>query len=698
MSRGILSDDPVEIHPGDVFFGLDWLADLVPRYQDWFQEIRLVGAKAYFLAYDLLPAIRPEFFPDNLQNIERNWLGTISRADGVVCISQTVADDLQRWLQLFGKRDSKDLKIGWWHMGSDLTRKVSGNRTLPAQARLFDAMAKRRSFLMVGTIEPRKGHAQVLAAFELLWREGVNANLVIVGKFGWLADIEEQLRLHPERNRKLFWLQGVGDDLLEQIYAASNCLIAASADEGFGLPLIEAARHRLPVLARDIAVFREVAGEHASYFSGDAPRELAGAIKSWLDLDRDGGVPSSEGMPWLTWQQSTQNLLDIILDGNWQSQWVAEKDADLVVRYWGSDDRLYTLVGERRGERLFSMGRAGELLYGPYIPLKKGDYRAIIHGKVGFGGTGGARADVVIKGATFFLAEAYLQPGQNAQDAPLATLDFSLDENCTDLEIRFFAEEETDVQVSLVEIRNSSAQPDRPASGNGKHRTARPQRALPPAPSKGVEHRYWATHPRLNTQVGHPVGRAIWSTGKLGHLLHGPYISLPAGRYAAAVYGALNRPGGFGDAHIDAAAKLGVLQLDRKKLSEGDPRPGVLGAIEFSLDGYVDDLEVRVWVDAEADLHVTGIEITEVLAEAEAPVGAATLATPQAEPEERTASAVLMNGSETAMSPEPQAGTPLSTTIGTAEDEPPGTGIGRQEQRASTRKQRTIKSRESVPV
>ena len=694
----LLSDDPVEIHPGDVFVGLDWLADLVPRYQDWFQEIRLGGTEVYFLVYDLLPVIRPEFFPDYLQNAERNWLGMISRADGVVCISQTVAHDLQRWLQLFGKRVGEDLKIGWWHLGSDLTRKVSGHRILPGQARLFDALRKRPTFLMVGTIEPRKGHAQVLAAFELLWREGVKANLVIVGKLGWRADIEGPLKLHPERDRNLFWLQGIGDDLLEQIYAASTCLIAASADEGFGLPLIEAARHGLPILARDIAVFREVAGEHASYFSGEAPRELAGAIKSWLDLDRGGGVPRPEAMPWLTWQQSTQNLLDIILDGNWQSQWVADKDAVLVGRYWGSDDRLHTLVGERRGERLFSMGRAGELLYGPYLPLKKGDYRAIIHGKVGFGGAGGARADVVIKGATIFLAEAYLQPGQDAQDAPLATLDFSLDENCTDLEIRFFVEEESDVQVSLVEIRNSSVQPDRPASGNGKHRIARPQRALPPAPSKGVEHRYWATHPRLNTQVGHRVGRAIWSTGKLGHLLHGPYIGLPAGRYAAAVYGALNRPGGFGDAHIDAAAKHGELQLDRKKLSEGDARPGVLGAIEFSLDGYVDDLEVRVWVDAEADLHVIGIEITEVLAEAEAPVGAATLATPQAEPQERTASAVLMNGSATATRPEPQAGTRVSTTVGTAEDESPGGGVGRQKQRPSTGKRRTIKSREDVPV
>ena len=49
-----------------------------------------------------------------------------------------------------------------------------------------------------------------------------------------------------------FRLQGISDEYLEQVYAASTCLIAASINEGFGLPLIEAARHGIPIVARDI--------------------------------------------------------------------------------------------------------------------------------------------------------------------------------------------------------------------------------------------------------------------------------------------------------------------------------------------------------------------------------------------------------------------------------------------------------------
>jgi len=90
-------------------------------------------------------------------------------------------------------------------------------------------------------------------------------------------------------------------------------LIAASEGEGFGLPLIEAAQHKLPIIARDIPVFREVAGEHAFYFRGDKPAILAETLRNWLDLFSVGQHPRSDDMPWLTWRQSAQQLLEKII-------------------------------------------------------------------------------------------------------------------------------------------------------------------------------------------------------------------------------------------------------------------------------------------------------------------------------------------------------------------------------------------------
>ena len=100
---------------------------------------------------------------------------------------------------------------------------------------------------------------------------------------------------------------------LDKIYAACTCLIAASEDEGFGLPLIEAAQHKLPILARDIPVFREVAGKYASYFYGNDPQDLVNAIRGWLMLYQNDRHPKSEAMSWVTWSQSTQRLLNVLM-------------------------------------------------------------------------------------------------------------------------------------------------------------------------------------------------------------------------------------------------------------------------------------------------------------------------------------------------------------------------------------------------
>jgi glycosyltransferase involved in cell wall biosynthesis len=91
-------------------------------------------------------------------------------------------------------------------------------------------------------------------------------------------------------------------------------MIAASENEGFGLPIIEGARHGLPIIARDIEVFREIAGANAFYFSGLAPAALADAVLAWLKLDESGLCPRPDGIPWLTWEQSTRRLMQLILE------------------------------------------------------------------------------------------------------------------------------------------------------------------------------------------------------------------------------------------------------------------------------------------------------------------------------------------------------------------------------------------------
>lgn len=309
-----LADEPIEYRPGDIFLGLDLQHHVLAAQRDFLAGMRRDGVEVNFVVYDLLPVLMPNVFPPGANVNHQHWLQTLLSFDGAICISRAVADELAEWQRSHGPKRLRPFHIGWFHLGADLENSAP-TWGLPADVnQVLAALAERPSFLMVGTVEPRKGHKQVLGAFEQLWQSCVDVNLVIVGKQGWQVEgLVRLLRAHPELNSRLFWLEGISDEYLEKVYAASTCLVAASYGEGFGLPLIEAAQHRLPIIARDIPVFREVAGDHAYYFDATTPEGLAQSLKSWLDLYRQGIHPASDGMPWLTWKESAARLINVIL-------------------------------------------------------------------------------------------------------------------------------------------------------------------------------------------------------------------------------------------------------------------------------------------------------------------------------------------------------------------------------------------------
>jgi hypothetical protein len=63
-----------------------------------------------------------------------------------------------------------------------------------------------------------------------------------------------------------------------------------------------------------------VAGEHAVYFSASRPDDLAAALRQWLTLAAQGSAPASGGMAWMTWEQSTRQLVGRITQGQWYRQ------------------------------------------------------------------------------------------------------------------------------------------------------------------------------------------------------------------------------------------------------------------------------------------------------------------------------------------------------------------------------------------
>jgi glycosyltransferase involved in cell wall biosynthesis len=610
-----LDDEPIFATAGDIFWAPDWVPDVVRIHEHELALLRGQGVKIIFTVYDVLPLTLPDTTHPSVHEAHMHWLLALARVgSGLICISATVMTNVKKWLTLFGPQTGHAIPLGWTTLGSDVIDREDRKSSRPSAEQSAQLAAIRRfpAFLMVGTVEPRKGHAQTLAAFEWLWNQGEKLNLVIVGKKGWKVDeLAERLATHPERERHLFWLQGIDDDLLEQVYAASTCLIAASLDEGFGLPLIEAARHKLPILARDIPVFREVAGDHASYFSGLAPQGLAEAVLHWLAQDHAGTVPKSEAIPWLTWAESTQQMLDVILNNQWQDQWQPVHDTSLMARHWASDYRVQSVVGQRVGTSLWSTGHAGYLAYGPAgLSLRAGHFIATWSGSIGLGGCDdGAHADISCQQGAKMIARVDLDSLVRADSHFTVTLPFILKEDrCDDLEVRVWVGERSDVRLDLLEIRKESPL----ALLDSSAKSIEPVAAIA-SPSAQVR-RYWATHPKMDTEVGHCVGRSVHATGKKGYLLFGPHVGLPKGRYVATVFGATTQSGGLDGCWMDVAWNQGravaVSQTLYATLAESVCE---LGHVTFDLATYAPDLEIRVYVESGASLRLDGITIEETI-------------------------------------------------------------------------------------
>jgi glycosyltransferase involved in cell wall biosynthesis len=321
------AEEDLEVEPrdGDRFLGLTWSPHAIPLAHAALREFSARGVRINIVVYDLLPQQHPEWFPFGLPQQHLGWLiSAAATADRLICISRDVAGELARWLGEYGPQRRTPLRIAHFPLGCDIEASAATSGLPDGNAGLVEALRSRKTFLMVGTVEPRKGHRQAIAAFDTLWQDGHDTALWIVGKRGWMTeDLEVAVAAHPEFGRRLVRIDDASDEFLATLYAHAAALLAPSQGEGFGLPIVEAARHQVAVIARDLPVFREVAGDGAFYFRGDAPADLAAAVRVWLERAKAAELPDSAAIRCHSWSESTALLMDAVAGdadcATWQS-------------------------------------------------------------------------------------------------------------------------------------------------------------------------------------------------------------------------------------------------------------------------------------------------------------------------------------------------------------------------------------------
>jgi glycosyltransferase involved in cell wall biosynthesis len=303
----------IRFRSGDRLLMLDSSWADYDNFASVFDDARASHVPITTVIYDLLPVTLPP--ADVVEGGKvwfESWVRTaIAASDNLLCISRTVADELIAYVELH-KLGKAGLQVGYWHLGSAITAATVAADTAPALG-VASPYA-----LMIGTIEPRKNHALALAAFERLWQRGINLSLVIAGRKGWLVDdLMTKMRGHPALGKTLFVIEEIDDAKLSELYRQAEVVLFISKGEGFGLPLVESANYGAPIICSDIPVFREIAEGHATFVKIDDPAELAGDIEQWMAASAANKAPSSTGLKRLSWTESTETLLDVVIGSNW---------------------------------------------------------------------------------------------------------------------------------------------------------------------------------------------------------------------------------------------------------------------------------------------------------------------------------------------------------------------------------------------
>lgn len=289
LPAGMLGAEQVIVPgPGDDFLGLDFCRRHHRAFARALEGLKQAGVRVLIVVYDLLPLTNPHWFPREVAEEYRAWLPLVAKhADVALCISDHTRQELEAAFE--------SLQLGF--TGKAVVVPLGADALWRPLARVDESPHPR--ILMVGTVEPRKGHAVALDAMERLWADGRELQLVLAGRPGWHSEeLQNRIRRHPRYGSLLLWHESSGDAELAELYASADLLLMASMGEGFGLPIAEAGHAGCHLLVRDLSVFREVAGDRARYFASEGleaaltdflrnpeawPQPRPGSWPSWRD-------------------------------------------------------------------------------------------------------------------------------------------------------------------------------------------------------------------------------------------------------------------------------------------------------------------------------------------------------------------------------------------------------------------------------
>ncbi len=239
------------------------------------------------IGYDLVPVTSAETTGGGMPGAFARNLATLSRFAVIAPISEAAAGEYRGWARMLPSAglDAPDIMA--------VPLPITGLPVPPVPA---ESPASRPLVLCVGSHEPRKNHGAVVHAAEILWREGLDFELVFVGGNAWAAEaVRERIDRLAAEGRPISARSAVSDDDLARLYGRARFSVFPSLNEGFGLPVAESIAVGVPVVTSDFGSMREIAEPGGAVLVD--PRDdhaIAAAMRTLLTDDAEHARVAAE--------------------------------------------------------------------------------------------------------------------------------------------------------------------------------------------------------------------------------------------------------------------------------------------------------------------------------------------------------------------------------------------------------------------
>lgn len=237
---------------------------------DYVTMLRQQRVKPIFMVHDLIPLTHPQYCRAGEHDRHLTRLRNAVRvASGIVCNSQATLDGLRVLC------DQQN-----WVLPPAVVALLAPE---PLKAVQLTRPMAAPYFVYVSTIEPRKNHLMILKVWQQLAAQlGDNApHLVIIGQRGWDYGEVVHLLTDPALKRLVVEIPACTDPEMVNYLQHARAMLFPSFTEGFGMPVVEALALGLPVIASDLPVFWEFAGDIPDYIDVSDEARWASTITNY---------------------------------------------------------------------------------------------------------------------------------------------------------------------------------------------------------------------------------------------------------------------------------------------------------------------------------------------------------------------------------------------------------------------------------